>query len=111
MAESTRESLVSDADFSINLWLKDHPSGTYVLSEKTMDEIQDWGHTLAVYNRVGLKRRIGKILKEDGYIKRPNTSPPTWEKPGWVAPLVDPEPETGIVARIKEVFREVLHYG
>jgi len=111
MGESTRESLVSDADFSIHLWLNDHPSGTYVLSEKLIEEIQDWGHTLGVYNPVGLKRRIGKILKEDGYIKKPNVSPPTWEKPGWVAPVVECQPSAGIMARIGEVIRRRLRYG
>lgn len=107
-SESTRENLVSDADNDIRLWLMDNPHGTYIITDGLIREIQEWGHTLSCYNPSGLKRRIGKLLKEDGYIKRPNISPPIWDKPGWVVPpakVVDGErPYKRAIARILERF-------
>ena len=113
MSEITRNALVEDADCDIILWLRDHDAPEYILSAERIREIQEWGGSLSIYNPIGLKRRIGKILKEDGYTKIPNVSPPHWVKNNWVPrnPVSSEIPSNqkkNILIRIVDRVRSIL---
>ena len=80
----TFENIWTAADIEINVWLGDGVEA-YCFTDKAISEFQDKFIAVRLINSIGLKRRIGKILKARGYTKT-SSSPPTWV----LHPLVKP---------------------
>jgi hypothetical protein len=84
MTETT-ENVWGQVDAWINEYLDAHPADYYFLTHGTMAEIVEASKgALGIVNKIGLKRKVGKILKIRGYFKI-STYPPKWvrhpEKP------------------------------
>jgi hypothetical protein len=76
MTETT-EGLWQKVDLEINDFIGDGEEA-YCLTDKIVDEgIRAQFNAVNLVNTIGLKRRIGKILKARGYTKT-STSPPMW---------------------------------
>lgn len=94
-----------DADIDISLYIRYNPKQTYVLTKEQLEDIRDNGGFLVVnYNLVGLKRRFGKILVENGYIRREGIVPPTYDNPNYTPPTPQEEEKPGVFERMKSIF-------
>jgi hypothetical protein len=75
MTESAKK-LWSAVDVEINDFIGDGAEA-YCLTDKIVDEVRGMYTAMNLTSRIGLKRRIGKVLLARGYTKT-STSPPTW---------------------------------
>lgn len=95
MTESAKKLWIA-VDLEINDYLGDGAE-SYCLTDKILDEIREKYTAMNLTSRIGLKRRIGNVLKARGYTET-STSPPTWVSypvittTGIVGEIFNPEP-------------------
>ena len=75
MTESAKKLWLA-VDIEINDWIGDGAEA-YCLTDKFVDELRETYTAMNLTSRIGLKRRIGKVLLIRGYTET-STSPPTW---------------------------------
>ena len=85
MTETTK-SVWDQVDVEVSSWFGGGAEA-YCLTDKCIEELRQGGIAVSLVNTIGLKRRIGEILKARGYTKT-SSSPPTWV----LHPPIKPEP-------------------
>ena len=100
-SEFLRDQLMSD----IYLWIGDHPAEKYIFDKEWENSIEVWGSQMRVANKTGLKRIIGKELKNRGY-RKICSSPPTWINTPPVPSV--PNPAIIIPQYIQDIYLSLL---
>lgn len=85
----TAKSVWDQAEIEISAWFGEGAEA-YCLTDKYIEELRQGGIAVSLVNTIGLKRRIGEVLKAKGYTKT-SSSPPTWV----LHPPVKEVPEKG----------------